>query len=104
MIKDIKNNVICNEDTEYTILQFWAPWCGPCRMMKPVVEELFEDSNFGNVSFQRVNVDENPLLSNYHHVQSIPTLLVLKGDTLVETLVGFKPKNKLMEELNQVLI
>lgn len=104
MIKDIKNNVICNEDTEYTILQFWAPWCGPCRMMKPVVKELSEDSNFSNVSFQRVNVDENPLLSNYHHVQSIPTLLVLKGNTLVETLVGFKPKNKLMEELNQVLI
>lgn len=103
MIKDIKNNVICNEGSEYTVLQFWAEWCGPCQMLKPIVESVSSDSAYKDVSFQRINIDENPQLSNMMDVQSIPTIIVLKNQEETNRLVGFRPQPRLVMELNEIM-
>ncbi|WP_159638598.1 thioredoxin family protein [Erysipelothrix anatis] len=103
MIKDIQSNVICDEGKPFTLLQFWAEWCGPCQMMKPIVESISTDEAFNAVSFQRVNVEENNALSDKMMIHGIPALIIMKGSVEVERLVGFRPKPKLVEELNLVI-
>ena len=80
------------------VVDCWAPWCGPCRMVGPVIEELAKEMQ-GKVVFGKLNVDENPATSAKHQIMSIPTLLVFKNGNLVERLVGAYPK----EELKKIL-
>lgn len=76
------------------VVDFWASWCGPCKMIAPIFEEL--DSELGDkIKFGKVNVDENPATSNKFKIASIPTLLVFKNGNIVDTLVGFRPKQEL---------
>jgi thioredoxin 2 len=84
------------------LLDLWAPWCGPCRMVAPVVEELAKEMA-GRVRVGKLNVDENPATAARFHVQSIPTLLVLKGGQEVERIVGAQPKTEIARRLQQVL-
>jgi len=73
------------------VVDFWASWCGPCKMLSPVIEEL--SNEYGNkVKFFKLNVDENPVTSMQFNVASIPTVMLFKSGKLVETLVGFRPK------------
>src|ERR1700716_3137381 len=76
------------------MVDFWAPWCGPCRMVAPVVEELAEEYD-GKVTFLKLNTDENPGIATQYGIRSIPTLLVFKGGETVGQIVGFQPKNSL---------
>src|SRR5881227_1959149 len=76
------------------LLDLWAPWCGPCRMVAPVVEELAKEMA-GRVRVAKLNVDENPVTASRFHVQSIPTLLVLKGGREMERIVGAQPKSEI---------
>jgi thioredoxin 1 len=76
------------------LIDFWAPWCGPCRMLSPVVDELAEEHN-GEVYVGKVNIDEEPELATRFGVMSIPTVMLFKGGVPVSTSVGVKPKHAL---------
>ena len=80
------------------VIDCWAPWCGPCQMVGPVIEELAKEMQ-GKVVFGKLNVDENPATSAKHQIMSIPTLLVFKNDDLVDRLVGAYPKEELKKKL-----
>jgi thioredoxin 1 len=81
------------------IIDFWAPWCGPCKALSPVLEELSSEMS-DQVGVYKVNVDDNTELAQEHGVQSIPTLLVYKNGSLSETIVGLKTKEELVEIVN----
>ena len=76
------------------LVDFWAPWCGPCRMLAPVVEQLAEET-VGVAKVGKVNVDEESDLALQFGIASIPTVLVFKNGTLTDTLVGVRPKEQL---------
>ena len=82
------------------LLDMWAPWCGPCRMVGPVVEELAKEMA-GRVRVAKLNVDENPATAARFKVQSIPTLLVLKNGQEVERIVGAQPKAAIVQRLER---
>ena len=84
------------------LVDFWAPWCGPCRMVAPVMDELAEEYE-GKVSFGKVNVDENPKIASQYGVMSIPTLILFKGGKPVSNIVGFRPKDELKQNLDAAL-
>ena len=95
-----KTEVIDNELP--TLVDFWAPWCGPCRMVAPIVEELAEEYE-GKVSFYKLNTDDNPQVASTYGIRSIPTLLVFKGGEPVGQIVGFRPKGDLKKRLDEAL-
>jgi len=80
------------------VIDCWAAWCGPCRMLGPIIEELAKEKK-GKIVFGKLNVDENPEASNQYHIMSIPTLLVFKNGTLVDRVVGAVPKEMLLDKL-----
>lgn len=90
------NEIISKYET--IVIDCWAPWCGPCRMVAPVIEELAKELR-GKVVFGKLNVDENPSTSVKHQIMSIPTLLVFKNGNLVDRLVGAYPKEELKKKL-----
>ena len=84
------------------LVDFWAPWCGPCRMVAPVVEELSDDYD-GQVKFVKLNTDENPQVSGKYGIRSIPTFLLFKGGENVGQVIGFRPKSELAKHIDAVL-
>jgi thioredoxin 1 len=84
------------------LVDFWAPWCGPCRMVEPVVEELAQDYD-GQVNFVRLNVDNGPRIASQYGIMSIPTLIIFKDGQPVSHTVGFRPKNELKKSLDEAL-
>lgn len=85
------------ESEQPVLLDFWAPWCGPCRMVSPVIDEVAIEVS--GVKVGKVNVDEQPELAGRFGVMSIPTLLVMKNGKVVETSVGVKPKEHIIKML-----
>ena len=84
------------------LVDFWAPWCGPCRMVAPIVEEL-ADEYAGKVEFRKLNTDDNPRTAAKYGIRSIPTLLVFKSGEPVGQIIGFRPKSDLKKRLDDVL-
>ena len=84
------------------LVDFWAPWCGPCRMVAPIVEEL-ADEYAGKVEFVKMNTDDNPNTAIKYGIRSIPTLLVFKGGEPVGQIIGFRPKSDLKKRLDAVV-
>lgn len=84
------------------LVDFWAEWCGPCRMVGPIVEELSNDYE-GKAIVGKVNVDENPEISSKYGVRNIPTILFFKNGEVVDKSVGAVPKNVLSEKIENQL-
>ena len=80
------------------LVDFWAPWCGPCRMVSPIVDQIAEERS--DIAVGKVNVDEQPELAGQFGVMSIPTLLVFKEGKLAQKAVGARPKEELLALLN----
>ncbi|ERN52474.1 MULTISPECIES: thioredoxin [Alkalihalophilus] len=102
-IVNVTDQTFASETSEGVVLaDFWAPWCGPCKMIAPVLEEL--DAEMGDkVKIAKLDVDENQETAGKYSVMSIPTLLVFKDGDVVDQVVGFQPKEALAELLNKHL-
>ncbi len=81
------------------VVDCWAPWCGPCRMVGPIIDELAKEME-GKIVFGKLNVDENQLTSTKFQIMSIPSLLVFKNGKLVDKIVGALPKEMLLQKLD----
>ena len=84
------------------LLDMWAPWCGPCRMVAPVVDQLAAEMA-GRVRVAKLNVDENPVTAERFQIRSIPALLVLKGGREVDRIVGVQPKSEIARRVERLL-
>jgi thioredoxin 1 len=85
---------------EPVLVDFWAPWCGPCKVYGPIVEEVAKELEGKGVKVAKMNVDENQTPGKYG-IMSIPTSLIFKGGQVVEQMVGVQPKDKLIEKLTK---
>ena len=94
--ENFQNEVLASEQT--VLIDFWAPWCGPCRMLSPVVEDVARELA-GTVKVGKVNVDEQMELAGQFQVMSIPTLAVMKQGKLTATAVGVRPKEAILKLL-----
>src|SRR5690625_5121979 len=100
-ISEVNDKNFTQETAEGLVLvDFWAPWCGPCKMIAPVLEEL--DGDLGDtVKIVKLNVDDNQETAGKYGVMSIPTLLLIKDGNVVDQVVGFQPKEALAELVNK---
>lgn len=86
------------DDNKYILIDCWAPWCGPCRRMGPIIEELSKDLE-GKVAVAKLNTDESPGISARFEINAIPTLLIFKDKVMLEPLVGLRPKEDIISVL-----
>ncbi len=101
-LKESNFNTEVLQSTLPVLVDFWAPWCGPCRSMAPVIEELAREYD-GRVKVAKVNVDENKTLAGSYGVMSIPTLIIFNSGKIVDTIVGFNPKTTLAKKLDKLI-
>jgi thioredoxin 1 len=81
------------------LVDFWAPWCGPCRMLGPILDEIANESTDFTVA--KLNVDENPQIAGEYQIMSIPAVMLFKDGELVETLIGLRPKEAYLEAIQK---
>lgn len=84
------------------LLEFWAPWCGPCQMFAPVLEDFAKEQE-GKIKVGKLNVDENPRTTEEYGVMSIPTTLIFNAGEVVKQLIGVQTKETLVQEINEIL-
>lgn len=102
MLKKVNENEFKEEIKEgVVVVDFFADWCGPCKMLSPVMESLSEEMN--NVNFIKVNVDECGDIAREYRIMNIPTIIMFKDGVKKETIVGFNPKEVLSEKIKQYL-
>lgn len=85
-----------------TLVDCWAPWCGPCRIVGPIMDQLAAESD-GRYRVAKLNVDENPMTATRYQIASIPTMLIFKNGALVDRIVGAQPKEAIADRLNRAL-
>ena len=84
------------------LVDFWAPWCRPCLMVAPILDELAKEYN-GRITIARMNVDQSPIIASRYGIMAIPTMFIFKEGKPVSNIVGFKPKPQLKQSLDAVL-
>ncbi|HEX2106929.1 MAG TPA: thioredoxin [Nitrososphaera sp.] len=101
----LSDSNFASEVSKYPIMlvDFWAQWCGPCRMVSPIIEQLSREYS-GKVAFGKVNVDENQRTAASFGIQSIPTLMIFKGGKAVDVIIGALPKGQIEMKLKQQLL
>jgi len=85
------------------LVDFWASWCGPCRMMAPIIEELEKEFKGKEVKIGKLNVDENEKIAQQYHIMSIPTIIIFKNGKPVEQMVGVRGKEELAKKIEDLL-
>lgn len=103
MVKELTDATFEQEtSTGVSLTDFWAEWCGPCKMQSPIIDQLDEESD-GTVSYYKMDVDANQQTPSQFGIMSIPTLLVKKDGEVVDTLIGYHSKEQIEEVLNQYI-
>jgi thioredoxin 1 len=95
---NFENEVLKNDQP--VLVDFWAPWCGPCRMLSPVVEKIAA-ANTGKAKFVKMNTDDNPNIAGQYQVSGIPCLILFKGGQAVDRIVGYVPENVIASMLSK---
>ena len=101
-VSDSSFDAVVLRATEPVLVDFWAEWCGPCKMIAPFLDDLATDMA-GRVSVAKVNIDENPQIPRKYGVRGIPTMILFKGGQVAATKIGALPKSKLYEWVESVL-
>lgn len=101
MVDDNSFDSVITNSTVPVLVDFWAEWCGPCRMLGPIIEQVSEEIG-EKAKICKLNVDESPAIAHRYGIMSIPTLLIFKGGKIVDKMVGVTPKQNIISKLNAV--